>query len=139
MDVFLVEMSNNKLFSGCIMLLTNIGGKYLALDLPSNLEKIFSKSQLLRFLVIFSIFFMATRDIKIAFLLALLFYITIKYFINENSTFCMLKDVNMVNNLKNINENNKISKEEYDRAKVIINNYNNQHVKETEILLRNIY
>jgi hypothetical protein len=139
MDVFLVEMSNNKLFSGCIMLLTNIGGKYLALDLPSNLEKIFSKSQLLRFLVIFSIFFMATRDIKIAFLLALLFYITIKYFINENSTFCMLKDVNMVNNFKNINENNKISKEEYDRAKVIINNYNNQHVKETEILLRNIY
>ena len=139
MDVFLVEMSNNKLFSGCIMLLTNIGGKYLALDLPSNLEKIFSKSQLLRFLVIFSIFFMATRDIKIAFLLALLFYIMIKYFINENSTFCMLKDVNMVNNLKNINENNKISKEEYDRAKVIINNYNNQHVKESEILLRNIY
>jgi len=139
MDVFLVEMSNNKLFSGCIMLLTNIGGKYLAIDLPSNLEKIFSKSQLLRFLVIFSIFFMATRDIKIAFLLALLFYIMIKYFINENSTFCMLKDVNMVNNFKNINENNKISKEEYDRAKVIINNYNNQHVKENEILLRNIY
>lgn len=139
MDVFLIEMSNNKLFSGCIMLLTNIGGKYLAIDLPSNLEKIFSKSQLLRFLVIFSIFFMATRDIKIAFLLALLFYMTIKYFINENSTFCMLKDVNMVNKFKNINENNKISKEEYDRAKVIINNYNNQHVKETEILLRNIY
>jgi len=137
MDVFLIEMSNNKLFSGCIMLLTNIGGKYLALDLPSNLEKIFSKSQLLRFLVIFSIFFMATRDIKIAFLLSLLFYIVIKYFINENSTFCMMKDINMVNNLKKQNE--EISKEEYEHARNIIDKYNKKNVRENEILLRNIY
>jgi hypothetical protein len=137
MDVFLIEMSNNKLFSGCIMLLTNIGGKYLALDLPSNLEKIFSKSQLLRFLVIFSIFFMATRDIKIAFLLSLLFYIVIKYFINENSTFCMMKDINMVNNFKK--ENEEISKEEYEQARYIIDKYNKKNVRENEILLRNIY
>jgi uncharacterized membrane protein len=121
MDVFLIEMSNNKLFSGCVMLLTNIGGKYLALDLPSNLEKIFSESAILRFLVIFSIFFMATRDIKIAFLLALLFFIIIKYFINEKSTFCIIK--NNENNKLN-NNSNKISQDEYNKAIDIINTYN---------------
>jgi len=121
MDVFLIEMSNNKLFSGCIMLLTNIGGKYLALDLPSNLEKIFSQSVILRFLVIFSIFFMATRDIKIAFLLALLFFIIIKYFINEKSTFCIIKNNENDNNYK------KISQDEYKKAIDIINNYNSEN------------
>lgn len=120
MDVFLIEMSNNKLFSGCIMLLTNIGSKYLAIDLPSNLEKIFSQSIILRFLVIFSIFFMATRDIKIAFLLALLFFIMIKYFINEKSTFCIIKN-NENNNLQ------KISQDEYKKAMEIINTYNSEN------------
>ncbi len=114
MDVFLIEMSNNKLFSGCIMLLTNIGSKYLAIDLPSNLEKLFTEYSILRFFVIFSIFFMATRDIKISVLLGLLFVIIIKYFINEKSTFCLIR-----------NEKNKeITQDEYKKAMDIINNYN---------------
>lgn len=124
MDLFLIEMSNNKLFSGCIMLLTNIGGKYLALDLPSNVEKIFLQYQVLRFLVMFSIFFMATRDIKTAFLLALLFFIIIKYFINEKSTFCILKNSDNIYNSNNIDLKKKISQDEYSKAKEIINKYN---------------
>ena len=65
-DTILMDLSNNKLFSGCIMLLTNIGGRYLALELPDNMEKLFSNYFILRYLVLFSIFFMATRDIKIS-------------------------------------------------------------------------
>ena len=91
-DNILLTISNNKLFGGCIMLLTNIGGKYLAMDMPNNLEKLFSKYFILRCLVLFSIFFMATHDIKISLLLSLLFFIIIKYFINEKSTFCMIND-----------------------------------------------
>jgi len=40
------------------MLLTNIGGKYLALDLPQNLDVLFEQYALLRYLILFSIFFM---------------------------------------------------------------------------------
>lgn len=91
------------------MLLTNIGGKYLALELPTNIEKLFSTYSILRYLVLFSIFFMATRDIKTSILLALLFFIFIKFFINEKSTFCLLsKD----------NETNIITKNEYENAKI---------------------
>ena len=122
MDVFLIEMSNNKLFSGCIMLLTNIGGKYLALDLPSNVEKIFSEYAILRFLVIFSIFFMATRDIKTSFLLSLLFFIVIKFFINEKSTFCLFNK-----EIKN-KEINKISDDEYKKALDIVNTYKMRNI-----------
>jgi len=113
-DNILINLSNSKLFSGCIMLLTNIGGKYLIMDLPNNMEKLFSKYFILRILVIFSIFFMATRDIKSSILLSLLFFIVVKYFINEKSSFCIVKSEN---------NNNKITEDEYMKAKKIVNNY----------------
>ena len=126
MDVFLIEMSNNKLFSGCIMLLTNIGSKYLAIDLPSNVEKLFMEYSILRFLVIFSIFFMATRDIKTSILLGLLFVIIIKYFINEKSTFCLIRNSDIKSDES---ENKKITQDEYKRAIEVINNYNSENNK----------
>jgi hypothetical protein len=115
-DTILLNLSNNKLFSGCIMLLTNIGGKYLIMDLPDNMEKLFSKYFILRVLVLFSIFFMATRDIKSSILLSLVFFIVIKYFINEKSSFCLVSS-------ENINSNKKITEDEYIRAKKIVNKY----------------
>ena len=124
-DAILIDLSNNKLFTGCLMLMTNIGGRYLGLELPNNIEKLFSEYFILRCLVIFSIFFMATRDIKISLLLSLLFFIIVKYFISEKSSFCVIKEkekeMNLINN--NNNSNRKISEEEYKKAKEIVIKY----------------
>ncbi len=99
------------------MLLTNIGGKYLAIDMPDNLEKLFSKYFILRCLVLFSIFFMATRDIKSSLLLSLLFFIVVKFFINEKSSFCLItKDNDKEDKLKR-------KEAEYMKAKEFINKY----------------
>jgi hypothetical protein len=113
LDTALISLSNSKLFGGCIMLLTNIGGKYLALDLPENMDKLFSKFFILRVLVLFSIFFMATRDIKISILLSLLFFLVIKFFLNEKSSFCLISSDN-----KNI-----ITEDEFIKAKNIVDKY----------------
>ena len=102
------------------MLLTNIGSKYLAIDLPTNVEKLFSNYSILRYLVIFSIFFMATRDIKVSIVLSLLFFIIVYFFINEKSSFCFIKEGSI---------KNKITKEEYMRAQELINKYNNDNKK----------
>jgi len=112
-----MNISNNKLFGGCIMLLTNIGGKYLMLEMPNNIDKLFANYFLLRYLVLFSIFFMATRDIKTSILLSLLFFIIIKFILNEKSSFCLF------NKESDISKKN-ISTEEYNRAIEIINKYN---------------
>jgi hypothetical protein len=117
-DNILFNLSNNKLFSGSLMLLTNIGSRYLMLEFPDNIDKLFSNYQILRYIVFFSIFFMATRDIKISLLLSLLFFIIIKYAINEKSSFCVLKEKKI--------QKNKISIEQYNKAKEIIQKYNNQ-------------
>ena len=118
METLLLNIANSKLFNGCIMLLMNIGGKYLAIDLPNNMEKLFSTYFILRCLVLFSIFFMATRDIKISIMLSLLFFILIKFFINEKSTFCLVGQQTSSNNVEN-----SISKQEYDNAQLVVNKY----------------
>jgi hypothetical protein len=112
MDNLLISLSNNKIFAGCILLMTNIGGRYLSIDFPKNIDNIFTKYFILRCIVLFSVFFMATRDIKTSLLLSLFFFIIIHFFINENSTFCLLK-----------NNDNKITLEEYNKAKEIISKY----------------
>ena len=91
MDSLLINISNNPLFNGSIMLLSNIGGKYLALDLPNNIDVLFQEYAILRYLILFSIFFMATRDVKISVLLTLFYFIIIKFLINEQSMFCIIK------------------------------------------------
>jgi hypothetical protein len=116
-DSILMNISNNKLFGGCIMLLTNVGGKYLMLEMPNNIDKLFSNYFLLRYLVLFSIFFMATRDIKTSILLSLLFFIIIKFVLNEKSSFCLF------NKESDISKKN-ISIEEYNRAMEFIYKYN---------------
>ena len=82
MDNILFELSNSKIFAGSILLLSNIGGKYLSIDFPKNVDSIFTKYFILRCIVLFSVFFMATRDIKISLLLSLLFFIVVYYLIN---------------------------------------------------------
>ena len=66
MDTALSNIAISPYFNGSIMLLMNIGGKYLAMDLPKNLDTLFINYEFLRYIVLFSIFFMATRNIKIS-------------------------------------------------------------------------
>jgi hypothetical protein len=122
-DTFLLNLSNNKIFAGCILLLTNIGGRYLSIDFPKNMDTMFNQYFILRCIVLFSVFFMATRDIKTSLLLTLLFFIIIHFFINEKSTFCIINK-----NLNNNNGNN-ITNEEYLKAKEIINKYHQESNK----------
>lgn len=120
-DTLLLNLSNNKIFAGCILLLTNIGGRYLSIDFPKNMDALFNQYFILRCLVLFSVFFMATRDIKISLLLTLLFFIIIHFFINEKSTFCIINKEGYLN--KNI------SSEEYLKAKEIVNKYHQESNK----------
>jgi hypothetical protein len=90
-DRALIELSNNKLFIGFIMIMLNIGGRYLSMELPKNVERLF-ESTIMRSFVVFCISFMGTRDIKIAIIITLLFVILMKFLFHEESACCILPD-----------------------------------------------
>ena len=111
-------LNNSKYFSGITMLLLNLGSKYVPLDLSQNQEK-FLNSAIIRRVVLFTIFFMATKDIIISIILTIAFVVLFGNILNEKSKFSVIGKDNT--NL------NKISKEEYTRCLKIVQMYELQN------------
>ncbi len=137
-DLILTQISGSKIFNGLIMAYMNVGGKYLGLELPSSLDLLFSKYQFLRYILIFCICFMATRDIKFALLLAIFFIIIIKFFLNESSVFCMVKNIKKENEakLKEDSKDKEVTKDDFEKAKEVIHKY--LHNNPNSYLYRNV-
>jgi|LauGreDrversion4_2_1035121.scaffolds.fasta_scaffold05480_6 hypothetical protein len=134
-DLFLTELATSKVFNGMMMLIMNVGGKYLPMELPQNLDKLFVNFKFMRYLVIFALCFMATRDVKMALFLALILIIVFKFVMNESSMFCLVKkemfeNIEKEKKKKEESEPKKVSKEEYDKAKEIVHSYLMDHHSE---------
>ena len=77
MEALLNLLNNSKFLAGVAILMSNIGGRYLNLDLTKKEEK-FLQQPLTRRLLIFFVAFIATRDIVVSLIITLLFIIIIK-------------------------------------------------------------
>ena len=70
LDGFFTKINTNKYLFGLCMIFLNIGSKYLITDLSSPFHKALLSSKFVRRLLIFTIVFIATRDIKISLILS---------------------------------------------------------------------
>ena len=59
---FANKINNSKIFAGIIMIMLNIGSKYITIKLSKSQEEYF-KNSIARQLLIFSIVWMGTRDV----------------------------------------------------------------------------
>jgi len=71
-----------------MMLLLNIGGRFLSLEISKEQEKFLSTPLVRRFLL-FAVLFVATRNILIAAGLTVVMVLIIGYLFNENSDLCL--------------------------------------------------
>merc|ERR1711967_114164 len=84
LEYIIYNLENSKIFSGIMMILLNIGAKYVSIDINQTQES-FLSNVIVRRILIFTIVFTATRDIIVS-----LFLVLIKLFLNEESKFCLL-------------------------------------------------
>ena len=117
-DYLLFTLANSRIFSGVVMILMNLGGRYIAMQVPSSAERILGHPIMRKFYV-FCIAFMATRDIKVAILITLLFFVIFKFLFNENSKSCILPK-------KQEETKKELTYEEVAKAKEILKRYNEQ-------------
>lgn len=82
-------LNDNKIFAGVIMLIMNIGSKYINIELSKSQEN-YIKYSLGRQLIIFSILWVGTRDIFVSLLLTFIFILFADYLFNENSYYCIM-------------------------------------------------
>ena len=110
----ITNLNNSKIFIGLTMIIVNLGSKYIIEEL-SNTQKELFKNTIVRRIVLFTVIFIATKDIKISFILTAAFIIFVSGLFNENSKFCIYKF-----NGKCYSE---ITEDAYNEAKKIVEKY----------------
>lgn len=89
-DAVLGSFNSNPYFIGVMMLFLNLGGRFLIMEVSKEQEKFFQNPWVRRFLI-FTVLFVATRNILVAFVLTLFVVLAIGYLFNENSALCIFK------------------------------------------------
>jgi hypothetical protein len=79
----------NPYVAGVVMLFVNAGTSFLLQDMAPALQTVF-RHVWMRRLVLFAIFFTATRDIIIALVLTVVFALILDGFMNAESRFCLM-------------------------------------------------
>jgi hypothetical protein len=90
LDVILTGFNTNPYFIGLMMLLLNLGGRFLAMEVTKQQERFFQNTWV-RGGLIFVVVFVATRNVLVAFWLSLLILILVRLLFNENSAFYLLQ------------------------------------------------
>ena len=111
----LESINTNKYFVGIIMILLNLGSRYISLELSKIHENILG-SLIVRRIIIFTVVFTATRDIWVSIIITASFIILVSGLFNEKSKFCMIPK----KYIYNLDENEKITKQQIEHAKKIL-------------------
>lgn len=110
----LLSLNTSKYFAGIMMLLINLGGKYVSEELSELQSKIISHKVMRRILV-FVLVFYATKDIKVALILTAVFIVLVSGIFNEESKYCVLPQSTI--------DKKEITRDEYYTAKKIVDRY----------------
>jgi hypothetical protein len=85
MDAFSL-IATNKVFVGIAILIMNIGSRFVIMDVGKMHEKLLSNA-VFKKVVVFCMFFVATRDIMTSMILTFAFIILLDGIMNKNSRF----------------------------------------------------
>jgi hypothetical protein len=94
-DSFIMAINANPYFIGFMMLMLNLGGRFIGLELTKSQEA-FLQNVWVRRLLIFIVLFMGTRNVLVAFWMWLAVVFLLGYVLNENSSMCIFGGVSGV-------------------------------------------
>ena len=86
-----MAINTNPYFIGLMMLLLNLGGRFLGMEISKEQEKIFQNPWVRRGLV-FTVLFVATRNVFVAAIMTVFVLLLMSFLLNENSDLCLWKD-----------------------------------------------
>ena len=131
------SLNKSTYFAGLVMITLNIGSRYVDLNLGESVE-MFIKQNITREILIFAIFWMGTRDILTATILTSVFVIVTQFFMNSDSSMCLLSD-NYKRMKLDINSDGIISDEEINQAMLTLEKAKGQKENQRNMDLVNYY
>jgi hypothetical protein len=89
MHSYVTELNNSALFAGLVMLVMNIGSRYVQINLSESTEE-YLKHILKKEMLVFAIAWMGTKNIYYSLIITTCFTLLADHFANEDSEYCML-------------------------------------------------
>lgn len=120
-DIGIKTLNNSSYFAGILMIILNIGAKFITIELSPTQES-FIKNNIGRQILIFSIIWMGTKNIYTSLILTAIFIILSDFILNENSNFCILPErwIDIKNKI-DIDNDGFISDKEIEQAIKVLN------------------
>ena len=134
-----LSLNNSKFFAGVIMILLNIGSKYITIELSKNQEQ-YLKHYVSRILLLFAISWMGTHDIYTSLILTSSFIVMTEYLFNEESSFCVLPSyLKRFNHILDKNNDTMISEQEIENAIKVLEKAKRVEEKRQQLQLTNMF
>lgn len=109
-------LNNSKFFAGIIMILLNVGSKFITIQFSKSTEE-YMKYTVSKQLLVFAMAWMGTRDIYTALGLTAIFTILSEYLFNEDSHLCIVpKQYRVLDKLIDTNDDGVVSETEMMQA-----------------------
>lgn len=125
-------INSSKLFAGLLMIIMNIGSKYVEVKLTKTQEQAL-RNALCRELIIFCVAFLGTRDIVLSILMTAAFVILSNYIFNEQSQFCIMPErLKKLSNMVDLNNDGVVSASEEKKALETLEKAKNMRKKQQQ-------
>jgi hypothetical protein len=116
----IMYLNNSKFFAGVVMILLNIGSKFIVIQFSKSTEE-YMKYSISKQLLVFAMAWMGTRDIYTALGLTAVFTILSDYLFNEESKLCIVPPgYRVLNKLVDTNNDNEVSEPELAAAIAVL-------------------
>ena len=112
----ILYLNNSKFFAGIVMILLNVGSKFIAIQFSKSTEE-YLKLSISKQILVFAMAWMGTRDIYTALVLTAVFTILSDHLFNEESHYCVVPEkYRILNTLVDENGDGNITTDEYNSA-----------------------
>jgi hypothetical protein len=113
-------LNNSKFFAGVIMILLNVGSKFITIQFSKSTEE-YMKYTLSKQILVFAMAWMGTRDIYTALGLTAVFTILSEHLFNEESRLCIVpQDYRVLHKLADTNDDGVVSEPELAAAIAVL-------------------
>jgi hypothetical protein len=127
------SLNSSTFFAGIMMICLNIGSRYIQLNLDESTES-YIKYALTKEILVFTISWMATRNIYSALVLTAVFVVLADFILNEKSKYCLLpKKFIKSRKLGEYTNNKIITDKEYSDAIDLVEKYKTQKSKSSQL------
>lgn len=121
------SINNSKFFAGLVMIMLNIGSKYITIKLSKS-QLAYLEGTIARQILIFSIIWMGTRDLLISLGMTAVFVVLTDHLFNEKSDYCVLP-YHLRSYEDAVGEEDKVTPEEIKNAKEVLERARKKELK----------